>query len=692
MNRHTLAIIAFLYGIDYVGTSVAGQENQNPSVQYIEDMIENHAEAQGMNEDIAETLEENLTCPDIPLNINSASEEQFCSLNILSGYQIAAIIDYRNRKGPFLSLYELLYIPGFRQVDLDRIQQCVVCLPPEPRNLPLRKIVRSPAHKIAIRYQRLFELQEGYRRLADTVMASDKNQVQYMGSPDKIMLKYNLTFNRIFNTAIIMEKDAGEDFFHGSNKQGFDYTTAYGSFKNNSSFIRNVILGDYQVRQGQGVLMWNGYSSGKTACTERIFKNAELFQSNNSVDENRFLRGIAFTIGNDKISFSSFGSIHRIDANLADSSYGENFFSGLTESGNHTTSSELEKENSLQQTVAGSSLKLTAKSLKLGLNAIYMKYDKTCIPEDDLYQAYSFSGNKLLGVSLDYKVLYGRAQFFGESAYANNHFAMLNGMLIYLKPEITLGIIHRQYSYGYYSYFANAFGENTSVGNENGCYIGSEFNNSTTWCRMFVDLFRFPWLKYRVNAPSEGYEVFFECGRRLNSSEFSFRYNYKEKPENSIEVNHCKAIQPITREKYRIQSKYTLNSCLKIEQRVELVRAGIKGETKTYGYYLAQDFVVNIRKFPAEFALRAAYFHAVDFEARLYAFEREVYSAGISQMLYGEGWRFMVFAKWNLGDKISCRLKIGQLLYPKQNTIGSGGNKIDKNHRTELKLQLSVKI
>ncbi len=56
-----------------------------------------------------------------------------------------------------------------------------------------------------------------------------------------------------------MEKDAGEEFFTGSNKQGFDYYSGHFYLKNISQNVHSVALGDFQVYFGQGLTIWGGF-------------------------------------------------------------------------------------------------------------------------------------------------------------------------------------------------------------------------------------------------------------------------------------------------------------------------------------------------------------------------------------------------------------------------------------------------
>ena len=93
-----------------------------------------------------------------------------------------------------------------------------------------------------------------------------------------------------------MEKDPGEEFFTGSKKQGFDFYSGH-FFMKNFGVLKALAVGDYQAQFGQGLTFWSGLAFGKSADAIGIKRNAVGLRPYTSVDENRFLRGVATTVG-----------------------------------------------------------------------------------------------------------------------------------------------------------------------------------------------------------------------------------------------------------------------------------------------------------------------------------------------------------------------------------------------------------
>jgi hypothetical protein len=684
-----IIVIVACFGMNSVNAQI---DNTEPG-SYIEEVMESITE-RGIDPDDVHDLANDLGFfRQHPLNINDVQPEELKSLYILSDYQIAALIDYRENNGPFLSLYELLYIPGFRDEDLRLLQYIMACEKPCNTKISLVRLLKYPQHEITLRYQQILEKQEGYKKIPDSVLQGNSEKTRYLGSPARLYCRYMFSSRNNLSLGLIAEKDPGEEFFTGSNRQGFDYYSAYVAYADKKRLIQYMLLGDYHIRIGQGVLGWSTYGIGKTSYVSSISKSASIFHPNNSADENRFLRGAAFTLGNSRFSFSSFASRNEIDASVTiDSLDGNASYTGLAETGYHATPLDIRKEDAMLLTVCGAMLRADFMHIKLGLNGLYSAFNMKGGEVDRLYNNFQFRGRILKGMSVDYRFCFSKFQFSGETSCSNAHFASLNTFMFFLTPEITLGTLHRHYDKEYYSYYANAFRENSTVNNEDGFYLGTEMRYSKSWLMLYADVFSFPWLKYTVNTPSSGYEVFLEYGIKMNTSEICFRLESLEKPENKNVNVTLYEVQPKTRRRFRINSKVPVGTRLLFQNRLEMTYAAYSNNPGFVGYYLAQDFILQKLKLPLELTLRFACFNAENYDTRIYAYERDIHSAGSSQIYYGKGWRLMLLLNWNITEQISLRLKITRFNYPGEKLIGSGLTAIESHHRTEVKFQLNFRL
>src|SRR5690606_28638241 len=103
----------------------------------------------------------------------------------------------------------------------------------------------------------ILEKQRGYD-------IDDPNRSHYLGSPDRLFVRYRYRMGRDFQLSINMKKDPGEQFFSGAQRYGFDFYSASLLLKNQGK-IRSLVLGDYALQFGQGLAMWNGLAFGKGA-------------------------------------------------------------------------------------------------------------------------------------------------------------------------------------------------------------------------------------------------------------------------------------------------------------------------------------------------------------------------------------------------------------------------------------------
>lgn len=110
-------------------------------------------------------------------------------------------------------------------------------------------------------------------------------------------------------------------------------------------------------------------------------------------------------------------------------------------------------------------------------------------------------------------------------------YALLNQLKYRLLTSYQLLLIHRYYSHDYCSFFSHSFGESGTPQNENGWYLAAEATPLEHW-KFFasLDLFSFPWWKYRISKPSQGMDGMFQAAyspRRNLSVYFNYRYRQR---------------------------------------------------------------------------------------------------------------------------------------------------------------------
>ncbi len=224
----------------------------------IEQRIEQIAEAaEDENLDYSELFDKLATYWDFPLNLNTATEENLYGLGLLANDQIRNFLEYRRKYGNLLSIYELPYIPGWDIETTDAILPFIVVEPDQGREkITFKKLLRYGKHDLMIRYQRVLETQKGYGDISPEDLAASPNS-RYLGSPDKLYMKYRYRYSDRVSFGVTGEKDSGEEFFRGSQSDGFDFYSAH-LFLSDFGPIKDLAIGDYQARFGQGLTFWTG--------------------------------------------------------------------------------------------------------------------------------------------------------------------------------------------------------------------------------------------------------------------------------------------------------------------------------------------------------------------------------------------------------------------------------------------------
>ena len=396
-----------------------------------------------------------------PININEATAIELEELGLLTSIQINDLCLHIENYGKLIAIQELQSIPSF---DLQTIYNILPFITISGQlddyHVPLSKLVTKGSNEIYIRWQRILEEQKGFAPRPDATQ-------YYLGDPNKYYIRFQHKYENRLSYGITMEKDAGEEFFSGSNKQGFDFYSAHFFLKDYNRYIKSLAIGDYTVSFGQGLIRYSGFGAGKSSYVTSIKRSRRTLEKYSSVNEANFMRGIGATIGlGPNLEITAFASNRNRDANillLSDTTEtGEEdltVFTSIQNSGFHRTPAEIEDENAINQTTLGGSIRYQKRNAHLALNGLFDSFNKIIQRKDKAYNRFFFSGNQL-NLSLDYSYIYKNLHFFGETASGiNGSVATINGLLIGLDRKTDLAVLHRYFPRDYHSIDANPFSE-----------------------------------------------------------------------------------------------------------------------------------------------------------------------------------------------------------------------------------------
>lgn len=626
-----------------------------------------------------------------PIELNEADVADLIQLRILTPIQIRNFILYRDRVGKLIDLYELQAVPGWDIGTIQKMRPYINVSNKISMAGSLKARIKNGEHSILLRGSQVPERSKGY--LLDSSTATNF----YPGSPQKILFRYKYNYKNLFQYGIVAEKDAGEQFFKGKQKQGFDFYSAH-IFLRKLGIIRTFAAGDFVVNLGQGLTQWQSLAFKKSADVMNIKREGEVFRPYNSAGEINFHRGLAVTLANGNWQLSIFGSYRNIDANLvSDTSQNQDdFVSSLQTSGYHRTKSETDDKAIQKQLAFGGNFSYQLKKLHLGINAVHYKFKLPLVKSADPYNRYALSGSSFGNYSFDYSYTFRNLHFFGEAAFTSSlSKAFVNGLLISASSRVDLGLLYRNISGSYQSLYAYAFTENTYPTNEKGFYAGVSIRPGNAWrIDAYADFYKFPWLRYRVDAPSTGADYLVQLSYKPNKQlEIYTRYHAESKP---INVNPAPlTLAPVIQQpkkNWRTQVTYKINNTIIVRNRTEIVWFDKNGAAEEQGFLIYFDFLYKPQLRPFSGNIRLQYFDTEGYNSRIYAYENDVLYSFSIPVFYDKGYRYYINLNYELNKSISFWIKWSQSLYKDKTLIGTGLDEIRGHSKSEIKLQVMCKF
>jgi hypothetical protein len=615
------------------------------SAQTDEELLENFfRDNESASESDAQQFLENLELlRDKPLNLNTSSREELLSLHLLNELQIESFLTYRTQFGPFLNEYELQAVPDWELADIRRMLQFSrIKTGLDTRNTSLWKGLFLGDNEVFLRWA--YPDPPNY----DTERAE--------GSPNARAIRFRHSFDNRLRFGFTAESDAGETVFKGSNKHGFDFNSAHLFIQNLNQRVRAVALGDYAARMGQGLLLQTGFAPGKSAETVSVARGGRKLNAYGAFGETYFFRGAATTLAFGKhLEVTAMYSNRRRDANVqfrdtAEFDSPEIEFSSLLTSGYHRTSAEIDDEKKLHEQVGGLSASWNGQNGQVTANALHISYDKPWSSSPLAYRQFAFSGKSLTGASLDYNYRWRNIFLFGESARSDNGgLAAVNGLLFSADRHVTLTAVHRSLARDYQSIYGNPFAEVSGSSNEQGMYLGADIRWIRRWqINLYADMWRHPWLRFGVDAPSNGREylarVLWTKSRNFSvyalwQSETKQRNDDLEKPFGLVNAR---------RDRLRLHSIYKVSKPIELRSRIEWTTYTIGENPSSLGFIAYQEAVIKPLGSPVSASLRYTVFDTEDYDSRVYAFENDLFAAVSIPAFSGRGTRWYANLHWRV--------------------------------------------
>ena len=617
-----------------------------------------------------------------PLDINQVTREQLEQLPFLSAQQVEEIVEYLYRYGPMKSLAELRMI---RSLD-------------DGRRRLLTYFIYVDESGIANPRQ-----QEGGRQhdyLHHELMATGRipfyerkgDTGAYQGYPYRHWLKYQLTYGDQLKAGIVGSQDAGEPFFGGKNRLGYDYYSVYLQL-NRWHRLETLILGNYRASMGMGLILNNSFGLGKVSMLQNMGRPTSTLRAHSSRSSDSYLQGAAATVTIARgLTATGFISYRAMDATLNK----DGSAATIVTSGYHRTETELDKKNNLKNTTFGGNVRYQANGYHAGLNLVGTHLNRELKPNTAaLYRQHYAQGYDFLNMSTDYGYVHHRFSFNGETALnRDGALATINSVSLQLGSEWSLMALYRFYSYRYTSLYANSYSDGGNVQNESGIYIGATWQPSPSWKLMaYADYAYFPWAKYQISQSSHSWDQLLQISYTKSRWIFGGRYRLRIRQKDNDEKT---ALVTRTEHRGRVSAEYSRglqipdNKGWGWSSRTQVDFGFISFNAPEKGLMISETLGFTHRWLRLNGGL--GWFHTDSYDSRVYFYELgPLYSYSVTQFS-GEGIRYWLMARANIGSRLMLTAKLGITNYFDRSTIGSSYQQINRSSQTDLDLQLRWKF
>lgn len=629
-------------------------------------LIDNEVEIDGKIELLYDRLRR-------PLDINKAKFRDFEELLILSPIEIDEILEYREKHGSFLSIYELQQIESIPSHKLKSLKPFLTIKSTNKDQRPIRERLRSPDIHYLLLRNNIPEFSQALS-LPQEVLNQGKDN-------SAVLTKYKYQRISDFSFGINLEKDVGEHIHLKNNKAHIltDHKSLFLFLENKGSF-EQIIIGDYNLQFGQGLAFGSGFGFGKGGDPIISVKKNNLgIVPHSSSLETGFLRGIALKWKSGMHNIILFSSYQLANANVE-----MNEIRSFHNSGYHRNENEISKRNTYFEGIGGFKYDLELSRSRIGLVLALSESEFPYRPDkrpDNLF----IGNDKSYNLSaFDYEWNISSYSLFGEMVIDNQqNLSLVQGLLTSLSKQTDLSGILRYYSPGYKGIRPLSFGEHNDANNELGLYLGLKQRlGRKAELSFYTDSYYFPWLKFQSSKIQNGSELFIGLRYRLlRTANIIFNYRKKERINDLNET--------VSYELYRSKARYSMVLEHKLNDKISLRNGFQYLQSSDNAYALYSDLRLEFKKVRID--SRLCYFNTNDFSSAVYLGERDVLYAFSAPALYGQGSRSYFLIKYPYRKNIQLWLK-----YSFNNrflTIEEDSSPYDKQGRqASLKVQMKIDL
>ena len=632
-----------------------------------------------------------------PIDLNRTTPLELSELYILSPQQIDSLFAHLEKNGSLISIYELQAIPHFDARTIATLRPFIAVeeIYPHYAEGLSSNFIHPKYGSWLTRYERALPTPKGY------VPNPKTNNTPYQGSPDKLLTRLQWKHHNGWGFGITGRKHAGEQLKWDPNtaRYVFDVTTGYISLEN-KGYLKKIIVGNYQVGCGQGILLNTAFGGNKSTDPMYIMRTSNTGLQPHRSFSNYGFTGIGTTLRWKAWEQTLYYAYNDIDGKVEGDAEGNKSTQSVQRSGYHRTIAQINKKSQVNEQLMGTTVvyKPKEQDFEIGLSSIYTWY---AIPHSNPRKNldYKFEGKENWNLGIFYNYLWRSIHFFGEGALSKSGGkAGLVGAIASI-AYVDLSFVLRNYQPNFHSFYGKAFGEgSTNNQNEKGIYVGMSIQPiKKLKIGAYYDYFYFPKPTAMVATAAAGYDWRAKLNYQI-SKNILWMIQYKEKakcrnipkkdhnkPAASQLTNLAETVAQGKTRNYKLQYRHKLDKRFSLESEIQTTTYGLLKKF-TYGYGLGQKCTYKYNK--VAITGQIVWFDT-DYLTRLYMYEKgPLYSESRPSMYYNKGIKpgiaiaYKPTTNWRLEGKYSC------MWIWNQDHIGSGNDMIMSNVKHSLQFQL----
>jgi hypothetical protein len=551
------------------------------------------------------------------MDINAVTREQLESIPGVTPGEAIAFLDFRSRIGRFGSVEQLHGIAG-RGEDLFRKAGPYLC-------------IRSGRPGVLRFFSRV--MRREYSSVA-------KPEERVMGSPFSLRSSLVLVPAPGVTAGMTYDRDPGE-----KTREGF--LSGFVELRDLPMATR-IILGDFVVKAGQGLVLWSSAAPGKGMdVVAGVRRSGEGPRAYHSADEFHFFRGLALATGLTRLLVPFDLTFFLSRRSLAASIDSSGRVVSLYDDGLFTTEAALRRRNALHEDAVGCRLALRGSDrFHGGITFLHTLFDRDFAGG----QKWDIKMPRVAIGSVDIAATAGPATLFGECAVSGMIPALNAGMILEWGSTLSVSLLYRNYPADFVSPHANGFGGGGSPANEQGLYFGCDIR-ALPWLsiRASVDTWKSPWRTYLNPLPVASSELLIGCEADLpHVARVTFQFRKREK-EHTIAARDTldrDVRETLNRrqERVRLGVEVPIGREVHLRARLDFGTVGypVSG-TKERGELVSQEVSWTIAR-NVTVTLHHAFFDSPSYGASVFEYERDLPGVYANPALYGKGsrWYFVI--------------------------------------------------